>query len=118
MALLNKSKGILLTRQLEICKKDRERIKGLMGKRRFSNKALLIERCNQIHTWFMRFPIDILFINETNHVIAKKERFHPWKVSEKVEHAIAVIEAEGGFFADTKVEVGDMIEIVRVESHE
>lgn len=43
-----------------------ERLRGLLGRRGMEpGEGLLIRECNNIHMWFMQFPIDVVFVKPT-----------------------------------------------------
>lgn len=66
---------------------------GLMGKRSWdNNQALLISGCKQIHTWFMRFPIDVVFFDADQRIIKVIEGLPPWCVSPFVSEAQGCLE--------------------------
>ena len=71
-------------------------------------EAILLKPCNSIHTFFMRFPIDVLFINENMEVIRKIEGLKPWKVIPPRKGCEMVIEAAAGRFKN--IEVGSKVE--------
>ncbi|NEU30510.1 DUF192 domain-containing protein [bacterium LRH843] len=114
----NKTKAITLVERVEWTENGWSRFKGLLGKKAFTNRALVIQPCNQVHTWFMCFSIDVLFINNQNEVIAKESALKPWAVSAKQRNATAVIEAEAGVFSNEKVDIGDVLEFVKADGYE
>lgn len=118
MKLWNETKKRMIVYRLEYARTYWERMKGLLGKKEYPNAALFIEPCFQVHTWFMRFTMDVLFVNEQNEVIAKAERLTPWSISKKYDRAKAVIEAEAGTFSDEVVRIGDMLRVIKVEDDE
>ncbi len=86
------------------------RLKGLMGRSKIDfNEGLLIRPCNSIHTFFMKFNLDIVFIDENFKVIDIYFDLAPWKISKIYKDAKFVIEAKSGSF--TKLKKGDQIKI-------
>ena len=58
----------------------RERMRGLIGSPRPADgEGLLIEKCNAIHTFFMDYPIDALFLDRRGNVVRKVSRIKPWR---------------------------------------
>ena len=56
------------------------RIRGLIGRRGLpAGEGLLIERCNAIHTFFMRFPIDATFYDREGRVVRIVRGIRPWR---------------------------------------
>lgn len=69
-----------------------------MFRKKPHHKAIMFKPCSSIHTFFMRFDIDVLFLNENMEVIKKLEALKPGKVIMPVKDAKVVIEAEAGSF--------------------
>jgi uncharacterized protein len=56
------------------------RARGLLGRKQMKPwDGLYITRCNSIHTHFMRFPIDVIFLNERNECVRLIENLKPWR---------------------------------------
>ncbi len=88
------------------------RLKGLMGINKIEDdEGLFIRPCNSIHTYFMKFNIDIIFIDENYKVVEVYKDLAPWKISRIVNNAKFVIEGKTGSF--TKIKKGDQIKIVK-----
>ena len=58
-----------------------ERARGLIGTKDLApSEGLLIEKCNAIHTFFMSFPIDAIFLDGDNHVVKTVRDIRPWRL--------------------------------------
>ncbi len=79
-----------------------KRLIGYMFRKRPHYDALLLKPCNSIHTFFMKFNIDVLFLNEDMRIIKKIENLKPGQVVTKIMGAKIVIEAKEGVFKDLK----------------
>ena len=87
------------------------RLTGLIGRRSLqSGSALMIPRCNQVHTFGMTFPIDVLFLNADN-VILAAETLRPWKISKRHPGASKVIELPAGVIEESGITLGDEISL-------
>lgn len=88
-----------------------QRLKGLIGSKRNSDLGLLIKSCTSVHTCFMSYPIDIVFLNSRNTVIDIHRNISPFKLihchTKKKE--ISVLECVGGVC--NKVKLGDTLVI-------
>lgn len=73
------------------------------------HEAILIEPCNSIHTFLMKFTIDVLFINDNNEIIRKIEQLKPGRVVMPIKGATMVLEARTGLFHACKL--GEIITI-------
>ena len=75
------------------------------------DEALLIYPCNSIHMFFMRFSIDVLFVDKNNEIIYLLENFIPWKISRIIWKSYYVIELPCGTIKKTNTNIGDIIKI-------
>src|SRR4030042_2198541 len=59
-----------------------KRMKGLLGKKEMlDGEALWIKPCISVHTFFMKFPIDVLFLDKRNRVIATISNLQPNRIT-------------------------------------
>lgn len=66
---------------VRVARTFRERVLGLMFKKDLPDgDGLLIERCNAIHTCFMRFPIDATFMDAEGNVVKVVRNIKPWRL--------------------------------------
>jgi uncharacterized protein len=87
------------------------RMRGLMGAPGLpAGEGLLLTPAPAIHTAFMRFPIDALFLDANMRVVEIVERLRPWRVASQ-RRARAVLELAAGECARRGVEVGDVLEL-------
>ena len=64
----------------EVAERFTERLRGLIGRNGLeSGKGMLIVRCNCIHTFFMRFPIDATFLDRNGEVVRTVRNIRPWR---------------------------------------
>lgn len=81
---------------------------GLMGRQGLAQGAgLLIEPCNSIHTFFMRFAIDVVYLDAVTtsrdyKVVSIRRNLRPWRMDFPVFGAKAVLELPSGASADLK----------------
>lgn len=71
--------------------------------------GLVIEPCSSVHTWFMRYPIDVLFLGADDVVLAAYTPLRPWRMTRWVRGARRVVELEAGAAGATAV--GDRLEL-------
>ncbi|ADK15926.1 hypothetical protein WX45_03826 [Clostridium ljungdahlii DSM 13528] len=86
-----------------------KRFLGFMFRKKPHHEGILIKPCNSIHTFFMKFSIDVLFVSEDMKVIKKVEDLKPGKIIMPQGKAKMVIEGSTGTFKN--VEEGKLIEI-------
>lgn len=108
--LINKTTNETLIPQLEIARSFRARGKGLLGRKFMpSDAALWIHQCNSIHTFFMRFSIDCIFVDKNLKVRAIYENVRPWRLIFPVWRAHSVFELSAGSLKNMKVKVEDQL---------
>jgi uncharacterized membrane protein (UPF0127 family) len=101
-----------LSNNVDIADTFYKRMKGLLGKSEMlTGEALWIKPCNSIHTFLMRFPIDVIFLNKNNKVIATKKKLRPNRLTRIYPKAVGVLELPAGTVEATATVVGDVIEI-------
>jgi hypothetical protein len=87
------------------------RMRGLIGRRGLpAGEGLLLRPAPAIHTAFMRFPIDALFLDGEMKVVQVVERLRPWRMA-SFRSARAVLELSAGESARRGVAVGDRLEL-------
>jgi uncharacterized protein len=88
------------------------RMKGLLGRSQLPrDEALLLSPAPAVHTWFMRFPIDAVFLDRDLQVLAVKPNVRPWRAVHQ-RGAKAVLELAAGESARRGLAVGDRLELV------
>ena len=64
----------------EVAETAFERMRGLIGRKRLEpGTGMLITKCNCIHTFFMRFPIDAMFLDREGHAVRIVRNIRPWR---------------------------------------
>ncbi|QDK39608.1 DUF192 domain-containing protein [Bdellovibrio sp. NC01] len=111
MAVLqNKSTNVNLVPNLEVAKTFWSRGKGLLGRKNLSEDAALwIHQCNSIHTCFMQFSIDCVFVDKNLKVKAIYKDVKPWRMVFPVWGASSVIEMAAGTSSKLNISVGDQL---------
>lgn len=73
------------------------RLVGLMFKERMDDfDGLLITQCNSIHTFFMKYDLDLIFLNKDHEVVKVIEYMKPWRMSLMYFSATQVLEVVAG----------------------
>ena len=77
-----KNSGELVATNVQGANNPYTRVLGLMFKPNMNGMGgLLLNPCNSIHTFFMRFPIDVVFISKDDVVVKIIRSMAPWKMS-------------------------------------
>ncbi len=110
--LLNTNTGKYLAGYSFYARNPLRRLTGMIFRRFVCGKfdALIFERCSSVHTCFMRYPLDLVFIDRENRVVSVHRRVRPWKLVFGGKGAITVIELPPGAIDFSGTEKGDIIE--------
>ena len=111
--ILNKTRRVTLSSKAEIARSFRKRLKGLIGRslEEFSKgSALWIIPCDGIHTFGMRFPIDVAYLNAEGRILRIYHRLAPFRIAALSFRTSSVLELPAGTLAQTKTDVGDVLE--------
>lgn len=73
--------------------------------------GLVIDPCGSIHMFFMRYPLDILFLNKEGRIVFMYKGIKPWRVGRIVRGAKMAIELPEGTIAGTNTQVGDTVSL-------
>jgi uncharacterized membrane protein (UPF0127 family) len=88
-------------------------MRGLLGKRGLdSGEGLLIRPAPSVHTFFMRFPIDVVFLSRQGEVLKVAERVPPWR-ARSCRHSYAVLELAAGEAGRRGIALGDRLDIAQ-----
>jgi hypothetical protein len=108
---VNVTRGTVLSTQLELAGTGPSRKKGLLGRDcLLPGEGLWIVPCEAVHTFFMRFPIDLVYLDRKHRIRKLRSSVGPWRVSGCLT-AHSVLELPAGAIRETQTEPGDTIEI-------
>ncbi len=86
------------------------RMRGLMFRNEIEkDEGIILEPCNSIHTFFMKFPIDVVFINKKNKIIKIYKSLPPWRLTPIVWGSKKVLEVASNQFP-SEIKIGDTME--------
>jgi len=95
-----------------------QRFRGLMWRRTLSeSEGLLIPHCRSVHTCFMRFPIDLVYLKGESEVVRIVEAVKPYRVS-SCGAADSVLEASAGWARKAEVSVGHVLRFESLDEDE
>lgn len=106
----NVTRNKLLADRAEKAQTFLSRFKGLMGQPELPmGHALHIEPCNSIHTFFMKIPIDAVFLDGSLTVVDICHAMAPWRMSKVYFGAKSVLELPAGTAAASGTQPGDRL---------
>lgn len=111
--IINKTNGAILAQEAQIADNPFSRLKGLLGKEGLKEgEGLIISPCNSIHTFFMRFSIDVVFIDNNNKVVKIAHSLPPGRLFGTGFKANLVIELSAGTLLKTNTKNNDILDII------
>lgn len=106
-----RAQGEPLALDLEVTTSMLDRLKGWMGRTPIAERdALLIRPCNSVHTYFMREPIDVVFLDRSDRVLAIHAGVRPGRLRGHW-RASAALELRAGRSASLGLRRGDQLSI-------
>ncbi|MEW9051415.1 MAG: DUF192 domain-containing protein [Neobacillus sp.] len=97
--------------QIEMANSFFKRFKGLMFRKHpIRNEGLWIVPCNAVHMFFMKFPLDIVLLNERNEVLEIHHSLKPWKMTKPVKKAHSTLELPAGSAKELGINIGSFIQ--------
>jgi uncharacterized membrane protein (UPF0127 family) len=117
-AARNETRGTVLAEQLAVASSLWGRFRGLMGRRSLpAGHGLFIDGTNGIHMFFMRFPIDAVFVGKASadgerRVLSVHRSVRPWVgMVPLVRGAAGVLELPAGTIDSTGTDRGDVVRL-------
>lgn len=96
--------------QIEMADSFFKRLKGLMFRKDpIKNEGLWIVPCNAVHMFFMKFPLDIVLLNEQNEVVGVFHSLKPWKMTKPIKKAHSTLELPAGSAEKLGISIGCII---------
>lgn len=115
VCILNASNKSTVCEHAVVADRPLARMRGLLGRSELARgEGLLLRPAPSIHTAFMRFEIDALFLDRELRVLRVAPRLRPWRAAAK-RHARSVLELPSGEAERLGVQVGDRLAIVEPE---
>jgi uncharacterized protein len=110
----NRARGTVLASRLEVADSASKRTKGLLGRERLGpGEGLWIVPCESVHTFFMRFAIDLVYLDRKNKVRKVRSAVGPWRLSACLS-AHSVLELPAGTIRNSKTFPDDTLEFTPV----
>jgi uncharacterized membrane protein (UPF0127 family) len=103
--------GDVVCERCEVPKSSFARARGLLGRSGLEpGDGMLIDAAPSVHTFFMRFPIDVVFLDRDWKVVRVVDRLRPWRVA-GARRAVAALELPAGAAAEAGIEEGDVLSL-------
>ena len=107
LLVTNPARSTVLATRLEVADSGPKRNKGLLGRDGLaSGEGLWIVPCESVHTFFMRFPIDLVYLDRKNRIKKVRSAVGPWRLSACLS-AHSMLELPAGTIRSTQTQKGD-----------
>ncbi len=105
--------GQEIVREVELANSFFKRFKGLMFRQSMPlDYGLLLSPCKAIHTFSMRFPIDVVYLDADSKIIHIEKSMQPNKVGKTIKSAASVLELNSGMAEKFDLKADDTLELV------
>jgi len=105
-APLLSSNDVVVCERCVLADRPLVRMRGLLGRSGLAHEeGILLRPASSVHTWFMRFPIDVVFLDRDLSVLRVVPRLGPWR------RAAAVLELAAGESERRGIEVGQQLRL-------
>lgn len=111
----NRTRTTYLATDLLIARTHWSRFRGLMAtdaSRFCPGQGLWIVPCHGVHTFAMRFPIDVVYLDQERIVVHIEEELKPWRMAAIRVRATSVLELPTGTVRDSRTTLGDQVDIL------
>jgi uncharacterized membrane protein (UPF0127 family) len=104
----------VLAQGAEVADSSAKRRTGLLKHSRLEpGDGLWIVPCESVHTFFMKFPIDLVYLDKARKVRKIRKAVPAWRLSACLS-AHSILELPAGTIEETKTAVGDELEIEKL----
>ena len=108
----NTQSSLQVCSELRFAKGFADRLFGLIFKNIKKGQGFIINDCNSIHTFWMRYKIDVVFLNKNNEIIKLYESFNQFRITPVIKKACCVIEFPEFTIKDLSLKPGDRLKFV------
>jgi uncharacterized protein len=117
LRLVNQRTDAIVARCVEVATTRATRRRGLLGRATFdAPAALILAPCAAVHTMFMRFAIDLVFVDEEGRTLKVVPELKPWRIAlEPLAHA--AIELPARSIREHGLGVGDRLYLCAADGH-
>ena len=111
-ASLQNQDGRVVCEHLLVAARPLQRMRGLLGRDSLAqDEGILLRPAGSIHTFFMRFAIDVVFLDRDLAVVGIEPSLAPWRTAGR-RGAKSVVELASGECERRGIEIGDALSVV------
>jgi uncharacterized protein len=113
MKMVIKENGLLLGHHIESAETFIQRFKGLMLQKQLPNgHGLYIRPCKSVHTFFMKFEIDVLHLDEDDRIVGMEQSLKPGTIGATIRATKSVLELPAGTLGQEGISLGQTVVMV------
>jgi uncharacterized membrane protein (UPF0127 family) len=110
----NHTRSTVLAEAADMADTSEKRRTGLLKHERLNpGEGLWIVPCESVHTFFMKFPIDLVYLDKQKKVRKVRHRVPAWRLSACLS-AHSILELPAGTLEQTGTQVGDQLEVEKL----
>jgi hypothetical protein len=114
--LSNRTRNTQVADNIEVADSSAKRSKGLLGRSGLlPGEGIWIVPCEAIHTFGMKFAIDLIYLDRQHRIRKIRTNVRPWRISVCLT-AHSVVELSAGFVEEKLAQVGDFVEFTPLGS--
>jgi uncharacterized membrane protein (UPF0127 family) len=108
--ILNVTRGTVLATHIDVADSGPKRNKGLLGRKSLEpGEGLWIVPCESVHTFFMQFAIDLVYLDRNHRIKKVRGSVPPWRLSACLS-AHSILELPAGTIQSTQTQAGDTLQ--------
>lgn len=112
--VLNRTRSTVLATHAEKAGESASRRRGLLGRASLpEGEGLWIVPCEAVHCFFMKFTIDVIFLDRKRRVVKVRPSLKPWRIAGCL-RAHSVLELPEGTIQATGTQPGDQLEFEEI----
>lgn len=110
--IVSVERGVVICERCELAYSPPTRLRGLLGRRCLEpDEGLMLRPAGAVHTAFMRFSIDVVFLDRGCRVIDVRPRLRPWRAAAS-RRSHAVLELAAGESQRRGLQLGERLDLV------
>jgi uncharacterized membrane protein (UPF0127 family) len=107
--ILNLTRKTQIADRAEVAGSGVKRSKGLLGRKGLDpGEGMWIVPCEAVHTFFMQFALDLIYLDKKNRIRKVRSNVRPWRLSACLS-AHSIIELPVGAIRDSQSQPGDIV---------
>jgi uncharacterized membrane protein (UPF0127 family) len=110
---LETADGTVVAERCAVASTFLTRFRGLMWRRELpAGEGLCIQNCGSVHMFFMRFALDVAFVDADGRILHICHTIRPWRISRVVFGSKAALELPAGTLRKLGIDRGSVLKLV------